>query len=133
MYPDPQSLKQPILISSELIIIKSIALGLGCSTIKNLLEISESEFENRLRSIFSKLQECNLYSAVEVAFKKGLLNKKEFASETTKSFALAFASKNINRLQTHPATSKNALWELYDLLLDFQLQLETQQCTMKTN
>ena len=45
MYYSPQSLKQPQLKSSELVILKSLALGLGCDTIKNLLELSEEEFE----------------------------------------------------------------------------------------
>ena len=56
MYYSPQSLKQPQLKSSELVILKSLALGLGCDTIKNLLELSEEEFEKKLNSLYTKLQ-----------------------------------------------------------------------------
>ena len=55
MYYSPQSLKQPQLKSSELVILKSLALGLGCDTIKNLLELSEEEFENEQEK-FIKMQ-----------------------------------------------------------------------------
>ena len=64
MYYSPQSLKQPQLKSSELVILKSLALGLGCDTIKNLLELSEEEFEKKLNSLYTKLQVCNSYTAV---------------------------------------------------------------------
>jgi hypothetical protein len=52
MYFTPQSLKQPQLKSTELVILKSLALGLDCDTIKNLLGFSDEDFEkNSIHSI----------------------------------------------------------------------------------
>lgn len=73
MFTKPQSRTKSLLNSSELVILKSIALGLGCETIRNLLEISESRFQKQCDNIFAKLQVCNAYTAVQVAFKKEIL------------------------------------------------------------
>ena len=119
MYYSPQSLKQPQLKSSELVILKSLALGLGCDTIKNLLELSEEEFEKKLNSLYTKLQVCNSYTAVGVAFKKGILREKEFTSEKIKSIVLEFASENVSRFAPEVEKNNKQLWALYDFLLDF--------------
>jgi DNA-binding CsgD family transcriptional regulator len=65
----PQSLKQPQLKSTELVILKSLALGLGCDTIKNLLDFSDEDFEKKLNSLYTKLQVRNAFTAVGVVFK----------------------------------------------------------------
>ena len=96
MYYSPQSLKQPQLKSSELVILKSLALGLGCDTIKNLLELSEEEFKKKLNSLYTKLQVCNSYTAVGVAFKKGILREKEIIIEEESN---SFLAKHLYRIQ----------------------------------
>lgn len=124
MYFQPQSLKQPQLKSTELVILKSLALGLGCETIKNLLELTEIEFEKKLSSLYLKLQVCNVYSAVVVAFKTGILKEKEFTSEKVKSAVLEFATQNTTRFSSNSKQSNKQLWGLYDLLLDFLLYMD---------
>ena len=118
MYYSPQSLKQPQLKSSELVILKSLALGLGCDTIKNLLELSEEEFEKKLNSLYTKLQVGNSYTAVGVAFKKGILREKEFTSEKIKSIVLEFATENVSLFAPEVEKNNKQLWALYDFLLD---------------
>ena len=118
MYYSPQSLKQPQLKSSELVILKSLALGLGCDTIKNLLELSEEELKKKLNSLYTKLQVCNSYTAVGVAFKKGILREKEFTSEKIKSIVLEFATENVSRFAPEVEKNNKQLWALYDFLLD---------------
>jgi hypothetical protein len=126
MYYSPQSLKQPQLKSSELVILKSLALGLGCDTIKNLLELSEEEFEKKLNSLYTKLQVCNSYTAVGVAFKKGILREKEFTSEKIKSIVLEFATENVSRFAPEVEKNNKQLWALYDFLLDFLSYVDDQ-------
>ena len=126
MYYSPQSLKQPQLKSSELVILKSLALGLGCDTIKNLLELSEEEFKKKLNSLYTKLQVCNSYTAVGVAFKKGILREKEFTSEKIKSIVLEFASENVSRFAPEVEKNNKQLWALYDFLLDFLSYVDDQ-------
>ena len=126
MYYSPQSLKQPQLKSSELVILKSLALGLGCDTIKNLLELSEEEFEKKLNSLYTKLQVGNSYTAVGVAFKKGILREKEFTSEKIKSIVLEFATENVSRFAPEVEKNNKQLWALYDFLLDFLSYVDDQ-------
>lgn len=126
MYYSPQSLKQPQLKSSELVILKSLALGLGCDTIKNLLELSEEEFKKKLNSLYTKLQVCNSYTAVGVAFKKGILREKEFTSEKIKSIVLEFATENVSRFAPEVEKNNKQLWALYDFLLDFLSYVDDQ-------
>ena len=126
MYYSPQSLKQPQLKSSELVILKSLALGLGCDTIKNLLELSEEEFKKKLNSLYTKLQVCNSYTAVGVAFKKGILREKEFTSEKIKSIVLEFATENVSRYAPEVEKNNKQLWALYDFLLDFLSYVDDQ-------
>lgn len=128
MYHFPQSLNnQPFLKSTELILIKSLALGLGCETIQNLLEISSSEFHKRLESIFTKLQVCNTYAAVKKAFRIGLLNEKEFVSEKIKSNSLVFATRHYDCLKKISSDSNKGLWDFYELLLDFFQYIDEQR------
>ena len=52
------------------------------------------------------------------------LNKKEFCQEELKSFSLEFAYKNIDQIKSAHDDPKQLLWELYDFLLEFNVQLE---------
>lgn len=61
----PQSRIQKSLSNSELIILKSIALGLSCDTIRDLLEISKETYEKHCQNLFQKLDVCNAYAAVQ--------------------------------------------------------------------
>jgi DNA-binding CsgD family transcriptional regulator len=128
VYHFPQSLNNlPFLKSTELILLKSLALGLGCETIQNLLEISSSEFHKRLESIFTKLQVCNTYAAVKKAFRIQLLNEKEFVSEKIKSNSLVFATRHYDCLKKISSDSNKGLWDFYELLLDFFQYIDEQR------
>ena len=67
MQTRPQTLIHNSLSSSELLILRSIALGLGCDKIRDLLEISEEAYQNQCVSLFQKLDVCNSYAAVQKA------------------------------------------------------------------
>ena len=88
------------LTKNEMVILKSIALGLDCDTIRLLVEISEYQYQTLCKNIFSKLQVGNSYAAVQYAFKNGLLNQKEYNSEKIKGITLEFATQNIERLES---------------------------------
>ena len=44
--------------------------------------------------------------------------------EDLKSLSLEFAYKNVDKLKFSQQDSKQLLWDLYDLLLDFHFQIE---------
>ena len=69
MQKRPQTLIHNSLSSSELFILRSIALGLGCDKIRDrdLHEISEEAYQNQCVSLFQKLDVCNSYEAVQKA------------------------------------------------------------------
>ena len=46
MFTTTQTRINNSLTSKEMVILKSIALGLDCGTIRKLIEISESEYQN---------------------------------------------------------------------------------------
>jgi len=121
----PQTRIQVSLNSNEMVILKSIALGLGCNTIIKLLEITESNYQSVCQSICTKMGVHNSFTAVQFAFKNGLLQEKEFTSEKLKGLALEFATKNIDRIKPlSERDPKKCLWEFYDLLLDFMTCME---------
>ena len=120
MFTIPQIRIKNSLTSNEMVILKSIALGLGCDTIIKLLELSERNYQSICQSIYTKLGVGNSFAAVQLAFKNGLLQEKEYTSEKIKGLALEFATKNIDRLKPLVESDpKKSLWEFYDLLLDF--------------
>jgi DNA-binding CsgD family transcriptional regulator len=125
MYTKPQPRINHTLTSSELVILKSFALGLGCDTIRQLLEISPKDYDKYCKNIFSKLQVSNAYTAVRIAFKNKILKEKEYTLEKVKAFALEFATKNVIRFETVNKEPKENLWDLYDILLDFHTKIES--------
>ena len=125
MFTTTQTRINNSLTSKEMVILKSIALGLDCGTIRKLIEISESEYQNVCQRVFSKLQVGNGFAAVQKAFQSGLLKQKEYTNEKIKGLALEFATKNLENIKVISGTdSKKSLWVFYDLLLDFVTQLE---------
>lgn len=127
MYTKIKPVNKNALTSSEMTILKSFALGLGCDTIQSLLEIDAETYQSYCQQIFQKLDTCNAYTAVHKAFQTGLLHPKEYLSENIKSFALEFSVLKHHRFQScTEGDKKQSLWELYDLLLEFQSRIETQ-------
>ena len=110
--------------SSELTVLKSMALGLSCEDIRKLLGLKYQKYESLCRGLFQKLGVSNHYTAVKVASQKKHLDRKELSLEELKSFSLEFAYKNIYKLKFNPKDSKQMLCEFYDLLLDFHFQIE---------
>ena len=58
------------LTHSELIILRSIALGLGCDTVRDLLELSMPDYQKMCMGLFEKLQVCNAYSIQQHSLNK---------------------------------------------------------------
>ncbi|MEK9609755.1 MAG: hypothetical protein VW058_08820 [Flavobacteriaceae bacterium] len=110
--------------SSEFTVLKSMALGLSCEDIRKLLGLKEQKYKSVCRELFEKLGVSNHYTAVKVAYQKNYLDRKELSLEALKSFSLEFAYKNVDKLKYNQQDPKQFLWELYDLLLDFHLQIE---------
>ena len=113
------------LSSSELIILKSIALGMGCNTIRDLLEISEETYDQYCSNLFEKLEVCNMYAAVQKAYYLKILMNKEYTSEKVKCSALMYAHEFQERFKSIKLDSKQTVWELYDMLLEFHNQVES--------
>ena len=113
------------LTHSELIILRSIALGLGCDTIRDLLELSMPDYQKMCMGLFEKLQVCNAYAAVQTAYHNNILKTKEYTPEKVKGIALKYA----DLFQKNPITKnedrKRMVWELYDLLLEFYNAVES--------
>jgi hypothetical protein len=120
----PQTRINPSLSSSELLILRSIALGLGCDTIRELLELSKDEYQKHCESLFQKLEVCNAYAAVQKAYFTKILKIKEYTPEKIKGLALKYAHQYENQNTETPGDSKKAIWELYDLMLEFYNEVE---------
>jgi len=121
----PQSRIQKSLSNSELIILKSIALGLSCDTIRDLLEISKETYEKHCQNLFQKLDVCNAYAAVQKAYQVNILKSKEFTPEKVKGFALKFAHEYEEHFKSSKEDSKKTIWELYEMLLEFYSNVES--------
>lgn len=91
MQKRPQNLIHNSLSSSELILLRSIALGLGCDTIRDLLEHSEKAYCKECESLFQKLEVCNAFAAIQKAYLTKILKNKEYTPEKVKGLALKFA------------------------------------------
>ena len=105
-------------------LLKSIALGLGCEDIRKLLDLNDEAYAVLCEDLFMKLGVSNHYTAVNTAFKKNYIDRKEFCSEDIKSVALQFVHDRLEKLKQSDQYSKHLLWNLYDILLEFHLKLE---------
>ena len=124
MHTKPHPHIKNALTSTELTILKSFALGLGCEATQSLLEISAQKYQELSQSVFNKLNTCNAYMAVQVAFQTGILPVKEYVMENVKSFALEFALEEHGRFHhLQEMKDKQTLWELYDVLLEFHVRV----------
>lgn len=110
--------------SSEFTVLKSMALGLSCDDIRNLLGLKSEKYESLCRGLFEKLGASNHYTAVKTAYQKKYLDRKELSLEEIKSFSLEFAYKNVEKLKFNLQDPKQLLWEFYDLLLEFHYHIE---------
>ena len=111
--------------ASELMILKSLALGLGYEFIQTLMGNLEASYKKHCKSIYSKLGACNSYTAVLTAFRLNILNRKEYINENIKGFALKFAQEYRDRFELAQVDTKKTVWDLYDLLFEFHSQIES--------
>ncbi|MDC3133076.1 hypothetical protein OA501_02565 [Flavobacteriaceae bacterium] len=116
--------------SSETMVLKSIALGLSDHMIQKLFEINNDELDKLRSSLYTKLNVNNSYAAVRVAYQKNLLKEKDYCTEKIRALALRTASDKVNVLSGALGDSKEVLWELYDVLLEFHTRVES---TYKAN
>lgn len=114
-----------ILHSSEIIVLKSIALGLSDHMIQKLFEINNDELDKLRTSLHTKLNVNNSYAAVRVAYQKNLLKEKDYCTEKIRALALETASNKMDVLSGVLGDSKEVLWELYDVLLEFHTRVES--------
>lgn len=110
--------------SSEFTILKSMALGLNCEEIRKLLDLEQESYASVCQGLFEKLGASNHYTAVKSAYQKQYLIRKDLCKEDLKSFALEFAYNNLDQLINKNDDSKQLLWKLYDILLEFHSQME---------
>ncbi|MDA9361343.1 hypothetical protein N9R08_02490 [Flavobacteriaceae bacterium] len=108
---------------SEYAVLRSYALGLSDVSIRQLLSLELADF-NRIQSrLFQKLDVQNPYFAVKRAYEKGLLCAIGYTDEVVKTKTLAFLENHIRKFQELPASREKAIWECYDLLLEFRNNL----------
>ncbi len=109
---------------TEIVILKSMALGMSCQMIQKLLEIKDDDYERFCSSVFAKLNVNNPYAAVRIAYRRKIISEKEYCLESIKAMALEFASKKTKELKQVQNDQKQLLWVFYDLLLEFETQVE---------
>jgi hypothetical protein len=98
-------------------------MGMSMKRIEQMLALADGVFEKIRTSLYTKLEVGNSFAAVQVAFQKKILVRKEYCPEKIKALALEFAaSKAVDC--TDSTTHKKALWERYDLLIDFYTYME---------
>lgn len=114
------------LCPNEIVILKSIALGMSCQMIQRLLEMNSLDYQKICSSIFAKLNVNNSYAAVRIAYRKNIISEKDYCLESVKSLALEFATKRMSEFPNVLHDQKQLLWVFYGLLLEFQLQVENQ-------
>lgn len=108
------------LSQNELLLLRSYAVGMGSDSIIDLLDITEQEYCQIEKKLFHKLQANNVYCAVMTAFRMNILSAKEYSPEAVKAVALAYAHKVVMQTNTQTKAPKHNIWELYELLLDFE-------------
>ena len=62
----------------EFTVLKSMALGLSCDDIRNLLGLKSEKYESLCRGLFEKLGASNHYTAVKTAYQKKYLDSTEY-------------------------------------------------------
>lgn len=106
------------LTEQECLILKAFALGVSCEKVCRFLDISETSFQSTCASLYAKLEVENTFAAVQVAFQKKILTRKEYCPEKIKALALQYAADKLAS-QSDFLQDKKALWDCYDLLIAF--------------
>lgn len=111
---------------NELLLLRSLALGMGDTCICKLLDVTSVELSKVQRALYAKLKVKNCYTAVTKAFRMGLLASNEYCPESIKTFALTFAHLKISAQTSSEFEFKKELWDLYDALVEFERFLYAQ-------
>lgn len=120
------------LTHTEILLLRSYAIGMGKGGVQDLLNINDKDYEKIEESLFRKLHVNNAYYAVMTAFRKKLVSAKEFCPEKIKAAALAFAHKASMQNYSKVKTIQQKTWQLYDLLLSFEAQMVTIHYSQQT-
>ncbi len=110
------------LTPNEWVVLKAVALGFGDAAIRASLALTQREYQQYCKSLFTKLGVHNHYKAVQLAFEKKLLKKKDYCPEKVKTRILEFAFEKWSEVPE--SVSKKELWALYDLLLEFYSHMD---------
>ena len=108
---------------SEYAFLRSYALGLSDVSIRQMLSLDLANFNRIQSNLFQKLDVQNSYFAVKRAYEKGLLCAIGYTDEVVKTKTLEFLENHIRKFQELPASREKAIWECYDLLLEFRNDL----------
>ncbi len=108
---------------SEYTVLRSYALGLSDVSIRQMLSLDVVNFKRIISSLFQKLEVQNPYFAVKRAYEKGLLCAIGYTDEVVRTKTLEFLENHIRKFQELPASREKAIWECYDLLLEFRNDL----------
>ena len=108
---------------SEYAVLRSYALGLSDVSIQQMLSLDVENFNRIQSSLYQKLDVQNPYFAVKRAYEKGILCAIGYTDEVVKTKTLEFLENHIRKFQEISASREKAIWECYDLLLEFRNDL----------
>ena len=108
---------------SEYAFLRSYALGLSDVSIRQMLSLDVENFNRIQSSLYQKLDVQNPYFAVKRAYEKGILCAIGYTDEVVKTKTLEFLENHIRKFQEISASREKAIWECYDLLLEFRNDL----------
>lgn len=86
------------LTHTEILLLRSYAIGMGKGGVQDLLNINDKDYEKIEESLFRKLHVNNAYYAVMTAFRKKLVSAKEFCPEKIKAAALLLLIKLVCKI-----------------------------------
>ena len=117
--PMSKAIKPLKVNTTELVVLKSYALGMSDLAIMRLPDVSRNKLISIRFKLFKKLDVSNVYSAVNKAMYTGILNKKNFIDESLKEQTLKFIELSFNRIELFQGNTEQMKWEWYKILLEY--------------
>ncbi len=112
-----------MLTDYEYTFLRSYILGISDLSIQKMLSLEIEQFQKIKSNLFLKHEVQNTYSAVRKALECGLLSGISYTEEDIKTKTLEFIKKRITSFQENSIKNENAIWEWYDLLLEYNNEL----------
>ena len=108
---------------SEYAFLRTYALGLSDASIQQMLSLDVEDFNRIQSSLYKKLEVQSPYFAGKCAYEYKLLCPIGYTDEIVKTKTLEFLENHIGKFQELSASREKAVWECYDLLLEFRNDL----------